>query len=1035
MLLPAATDSFEHIVRYQGAAELVPFLLALSKAELPAVRQRAQTLVHELQDVRQKGEQHWQKGPTPLQQGLFFLTGLATYSQKEALAAPFANSRWILSRPLSAVPENGFLPAAELVEYACQLLIHRRPDWLDAWLGNTPATASAMGLNFGVLLRLESHGLLTPSARLVASAGVKELQVYGAEANTLWQLRGYLAAGLTLTSAQAASVVQLTTAFPWLRSGELLPAVEELIYERVVRNQELLKRAIPLFFEFDTELDWSAAHFTTPQGRNWLTWPDILGRLCADGHFDRGDLLTRSLLALRRDFRRPLVTWFKELFVKLHATVAERLARQNDLLELLAHPLPLVVNFAIEQLKTVWLEPGFDPAPLLRDADNLLARPDLKTSLKTLLGGLSKLAQHQTALAPTVGRLLARALAHADTAVQQQAAKSLASLLKAKKLALSAQDTSAITAMMEGQAELLGAGARAVLAPWLAAQPATSAAPDEVAAYVPKLDFIPDLSPATAIEPVADWHELLFLTGQVLKHDDPTALERWLDGLLRLQGQLPAGHQDQLRPYVLQVLPQLQKTSAAEAATLLSGPIPIWGHDGLAEALLLSWAADFRIPRVETVVMQSSHLARMPLLEVEQQRYAQAEGLLRNQQALPLLSTPTHAPHWVAPSTLTSKLLAYEKAGQEPAPADLALALARAAHAHPTEAATARHLLPQLHHTGLRELLAWFFGSINAELPAPAYEAAPLRSPAGPAATLTEALPELWAVAARTKAPYRTFSTLAAWLGYDYAGVAHPLHLAREVVAQQTTYDASYQASGQSVTHSWTELYWRSGAAEPAPSALLLYSPPAGTSQQGSWETNQLLAQDFPYLAAALPHYPAPLFEYILRCAAWADNLESSERDLVAQALRALLAPGPPHSPPATVVLASGLLHHTSLCRSLGQEVLLRAVTTGQLQPDTLGQTLGQQLAIGYAPAARLTSCLAALSGIDALTDNALHQVLDALLPELPATPIRNLRKLLEFYADLVARTRQSVPAAAQARLSEWRATPSLKQIASALAT
>jgi hypothetical protein len=1033
MLLPAATDSFEHIVRYQGAAELVPFLLALSKAQLPAVRQRAQTLAHELQDVRQKGEQHWQKGPTPLQQGLFFLTGLATYSQKEALAAPFANSRWMLSRPLSAVPENGFLPAAELVEYACQLLMHRRPAWLDAWLGNTTATASAMGLNFGVLLRLESHGLLTPSPRLLASSGVKELQVYGAEANTLWQLRGYLSAGLTLTSAQLASVAQLTTAFPWIRLGELLPAVEELIYERVVRNQELLQRALPLFFEFDTELDWSAAHSMTSQGKSWLTWPDILGRLCADGHLDRSDLLTRSLLALRRDFRRPLLTWFRELFVKLHATVAERLARQNDLLELLAHPLPLVVNFAIEQLKAVWLEPGFDPAPLLRDADNLLARPDLKTSLKTLLGGLGKLAQHQAALAPTVGRLLARALAHADTNVQEHVAKSLASLLNAKKPVLSAEDTAAIAAMMESQAELLGASARVVLAPWLAAQPATSATPEDVAAYIPELEFIPGLSPATAIESVADWHELLFLTGQVLKHDDPVALERWLDGLLRLQGQLPAGHQKQLWPYVLQVLPQLQKTSTAEATTLLSGPIPIWGHDGLAEALLLSWTADFRISRVETVVMQSSHLARMPLLEVEQQRYAQVERLLRNQQALPLLSTPTHAPHWVAPSTLISKLLAYEKAGQEPAPADLALALARAAHAHLTEAATAQYLLPQLYHTGLRELLAWFFGPINAELPAPAYEAAPLRSPAGPAATLTEALPELWAVAARTKAPYRAFPTLTAWLGYDYAGAAHPLHLAREVVAQQTTYDASYQASGQSITHCWTELYWRSGASEPAPSALLLYAPPAGTSQQGSWETNQLLAQDFPYLAAALPQYPAPLFEYILRSAAWADNLESSERDLVAQALRALLTPGPAHSPTATVVLASGLLHHTPLCRSLAQEVLLRAVTTGQLQPETLGQTLGLQLAVGYAPVLRLINCLVALSGIDALTDNTLHQVLEALLPELPTTPVRNLRKLLEFYAELVARTRQPVLAAAQARLREWHPVANLKKAVTAL--
>ncbi|MGI4872315.1 MAG: DUF6493 family protein [Janthinobacterium lividum] len=1010
-------EEFEQIIRHKTLNEFVPFLASLKKSDVVPARERLKSLKKELNMLVQVSTNSWGSKGTYEQFENLFLAGFAVYSRTEVLNGAINNS-WLIGSHPNTKP-------IILKKHFLALMLALRPEWLHDWLLRQQAIASEWAVDYELLRALEQEQLIPFSPALTARSLPSSLARQG------WDLSN---------------------------SDNVPTNVLKVIATTLGNDHLFLTRDLPLVFEFDNPIPSEWARIQPPMPLNqrgeqqddkhlypWQVWNQrhplqtvgwqaLLINLISTHHLDRADVLTRCLLALRRDFRRPLLTWFKELFVKLHATVAERLARQNDLLELLAHPLPLVVNFAIEQLKAVWLEPNFEPAPLLLYADNLLARPDLKTSLKTLLSGLGKLAQHQTALAPTVGRLLARALTHADTAVQQYAAKNLAGLLKAKKLALSTQDTSAIAAVIEGQAELLGAGARAVLAPWLAAQPATSATPAKVAAYVPKSEFIPDLSSATAIEPVADWHELLFLTGQVLKHDDPTALERWLDGLLRLQGQLPAGHQEQLRPYVLQVLPQLQKISAAEAATLLSGPIPIWGHDGLAEALLLSWAADFRIPRVETVVVQSSHLARMPLLEVEHQRYAHAEGLLRNQQALPLLSTPTHAPHWVAPSTLISKLLAYEKAGQEPAPADLALALARAAHAHPTEAATARHLLSQLHHTGLRELLAWFLGPTNVELPVPAYEAAPMRSPAGPSATLTEALPELWAVAARTKAPYRAFSTLPAWLGYDYAGVAHPLHLVREVVAQQTTYDASYQASGEPVTHCWTELYWRSGAAEPAPSALLLYSPPPGSSRQGSWETNQLLAQDFPYLTAALPHYPAPLFEYILRCAAWADNFESSERDLVAQALRALLTPGPAHSPTATVVLASGLLHHTSLCRSLGQEALLRAVTTGQLQPDALGRVLGQQLTVGYAPAARLTNCLAALSGIDALTDSALHQVLEALLPELPALPIRNLRKLLDLYAELVARTRRPVPAVVRTLLHAWRAAPSLKKVATVLA-
>ena len=443
----------------------------------------------------------------------------------------------------------------------------------------------------------------------------------------MWQLRGYLAAGLTLTPAQLASVAQLTIAFPWLCPAEPLPAVEELIYERVVRNRDLLTCAIPLFFEFDTELDWSAAHFTTPQGKRWLTWPDILGRLCTYGHLDRGDLLTRSLLALRRDFRRPLLTWFKNLYGSLHPTPAECLARQAELVELLAHPLPLVVNFALEQLKEIWLEAAFEAGALLRYAEGLLTRPDLKTGSKTLLAGLGKLLKVQPAYAQAVAQVYAAALAQADAAVQERAAKGLAELLGAKKPLLTPAEAAEIIATLAGYADLLVTTSRTVLARWLSEMPvATPITEAEAVSYVPQLPFIPDLSPATAIEPVADWHELLFLTGQVLKHDDPLALERWLDGLLRLHTDLPADYPAQLMPYLVQARPFLQGKTGPEAAAILAGN-GLVGHLGLVQALLISWAQGFTAARIKQVSLSERYATSDPLVA------AAAPGFCRNAAA------------------------------------------------------------------------------------------------------------------------------------------------------------------------------------------------------------------------------------------------------------------------------------------------------------------------------------------------------------------------------------------------------------------
>jgi hypothetical protein len=1005
-------EQFESIIRQETPKELVPFLIKLEKAEVPAAREKLKNLRKELDVLVEVSPNHWGSRGTYEQFENIFLAGFAVYSRREALGGAIS-SGWLIGAHPNTKP-------ILLKQHFLALVSALRPDWLHDWLLRQQTAANEWAVDYQLLRALEQEQLIPFSPTLTARSLPNALARWG------WDL------------STSVSIPQNAM---------------EVITANLSRDELFLTRDLPLVFEFDNPIPnmWARIQPFMPLNQKgeeqngqhlypwqvWnqkhpiqtVNWHKLITHLTATHHLDRADILTRCLLALRRDFRRPLLTWFKELFLSLKPTRAERLARQDELTELLAHPLPLVVNFAIEQVKDLLPEPGFTLAPLLQMADTLLLRPDLKTGLKTLLAGLAKLPQQEAAHAPAVARLLAAALAHPEAAVQERAAKALADLLAAKKPLLSPAATAETLATLADQAALLAPAARAALAPWLAA-PTPPPAAEAAAAYAPLAQFVPDISPATAIAPVADWHELLFLTGQVLRHDDPTALERWLDGLLRLHGQLPEGHAAQLEPYLVQVLPQLKKTSLTEKAALLAGPIAIWGHEGLTQALVLSWANGFATLRVPDVEVTATHYARTPLLALDKQRYAQAEQLLRQGQSLPLLSTPTHSPNWVAPTLLVTKLLAYQQANTEPAVADLLLALARTAHAHPAEAVAALRLLPQLHRAELRELLAWYFGPT---LEVPVQVAYPARRPAGLDAPLATALPELWAVAARTKAPTHVFPTLPARLGYDYAGVAQPLRPMPEVTTGENHYQ-QWQLPGQpTATYRWTEVHWSSEADGPPPSPLLVYSPPAAKTKEGHWEHNLLLKSDFQFLASLLPNYPAPLYEYVLRSAAWADNLESSERDLVAQALHALLGPGPTFDRAASALLASGLIHHAPICRSLGQEVLVQAIANGRVAPVYLGQILGQQLAIGYAPLARLADSLPQLRAISPETDDALAQILDALLPALPALPPRNLRKLLDAYADLVARTGRQVPPAVQVRLREWCQTAAFKKLAGSL--
>lgn len=1001
----SVVETFDQLVRHRPMSELIDFLLALDKQGQVAVRLKTKALYKELNDWRNSSSevQRLRNRTTAL-----FMAGLATYSKQEAMGRNF-ELPWGIDLD-NAKDNRGYK------EHFLRVVGQVRPAWLTDWLVRLTRT-NPWSFNYRLLRELEAADLVSHNPWLSAQLLGNRLNHY----NRTDKERGQNLATYVLTHLQT--------------------------------DATLLARDLPLLFDYDTPVDSASAHLG--KNREPITWLTLLAQLVESGHLERADLLTRCLLALRRDFRRPLLTWFKNVFLAFAPAPSERLALQNELIELLAHPLPLVVNFALDQLKDLWTDPTFAAESLLLYADALMSRQDLKTGLKTLLNGFTKLLKAQPAHAPALASLCTAALAQADTAVQERAAKLLADVLQAKKPLLTPEETAELTATIPSYASLLAPPARAVLAPWLAPVGASESPEAEPAAsYAPLTDFVPDISPATAIAPVADWHELLFLTGQVLKFDNPAAFERWLDGLLRLRSQFPAGYAQQLQPYLKQVFQwELQDlTPDQQATTLLHftfGGNQV-GQPDFIKALLASWFADFQQPRLPKISLdEQKHNHPDPLLALERQRLAVAETRLHPASpfaVLPLLSTPSHAPHWVAPNALVQGLLAHQGANLLPDPADLALALARTAFAAPAEAAEALRLVPQLDHAGLRELLGWFLSPTAPADELPAFGASaqsivksladrlgkllPSRYYALPV-PLAEALPWLWVVVVRTRYPEAELPALRPLA--DYPGVAVPWQPTWHFEAKSHTYKYPWNRQQPEVTNTWTELTVATEhPGQRPPSPLALYSLHARLRQDKHYHLWSLPAS-LSFLLTFVPNNPAPLHWHVLRTACRTDTTGSEARDAVQQVLHTLLAPGPRLAESTSVLLAAGLTHATPTCRALALEALLATVAQRRLVPSALGVALGRLLGAGFVPVQRLADGLAELRAVDAATDDALTQTLAALLPELPATPPRNTRKLLDAYADLVGRTRQPVPAPVQARLREWQATASLRKTATTL--
>ena len=988
----AVVKQFEELVNKGSLAGMAAFLKQLPKVEVLAVRAKTKQLLRTVSWWNRSAESE-----------RLFLAGLATYSKQEAL-----------TRTFGLPPNFGYYNARHQQGHQQlfkEVVLHSRPTWLLAWLQREARPAGGQLPAYRLLCELLDEGVLPHDPWLFAQSAAHWLSRYNRDGNS--------------------------------HAREF----EVHLLRQLQADTTLLRRDLPLLLDFDTPAD-SATIYRGKHGPD-ITWLTLLPALVETGHLDRAEWLTRSLLALRRDFRRPLLTWLKSLFLTLKPTLEERLARQSELVELLAHPLPLVVNFALDQLKDLWANPSFAAAPLLPYVEALLARYDLKTGLRALLGSLEKLLKREPTLTPALAAALTTALATPDAAAQERAAKLLAGILGAKKPLLTPAEAEAVQARLGEYADLLPAAARTTLAPWLAA-PAVSDAPEAAERYAPVTDFQPELTPATAIVPVADYHEWLFLTGPVLTQDVPTDRERWLEGLLRLRPHFPADFARQLLPYLHQALPwQLDGKDEAQvwqqvARYQSDANSPLT----LLLALLASQLPGSAGPRVAKVSLAgTAHASPDPLLRVERQRLAFAEQqLAAGPAARPLLSTPTHAPHWLAPTALVQRLLAYQAAGQAPDPADLSLALARCACHAPAEAEAARLLLPQLSQAALRELLTWFLAPAGPPPPLPELaqhqsvgqvlggllrRLLPAAAGGGSVPPLAEALPWLWPVAARTRYPEVVVEELRPLA--DYPGVAAPWQPGWRFEPVTYVHQQRWNKEQPTRTETWTEL--RVPTEHPGqqpPSPLLLYSLHARLKQGGSRYLWPLMG-GVSFLLSLLPANPAPLHWHLVRTLYHTNATYAEERTVQQRVLHALLLPGPAFAEPTTLLLALALVQSDAPGRALALEVLLAAIDHGRLAPLALGQALGRLLAAEFAPVPRFADGLAQARALSPRTDDALGQLLEALLPELPTSPPRQTAKLLAAYADLVARTHRSVPSALQAHLREWSMVTTLKKVVAPL--
>ena len=117
--------------------------------------------------------------------------------------------------------------------------------------------------------------------------------------------------------------------------------------------------------------------------------------------------------------------------------------------------------------------------------------------------------------------------------------------------------------------------------------------------------------------------------------------------------------------------------------------------------------------------------------------------------------------------------------------------------------------------------------------------------------------------------------------------------------------------------------------------------------------------------------------------------------------------------------------------RNIAAEIWLKGVSTGKMNNEKLGNIIGRLESIEFAPIRRLTDLISqSLFRISSNHNKNLLILIEGILPQLPDTPITNLKKLLELYLELIAlNNNKPINEKLQEKLEKWSTNSSLQKI------
>ena len=445
-------------------------------------------------------------------------------------------------------------------------------------------------------------------------------------------------------------------------------------------------------FEYDCGQNW---HANPAKGYPYYTFQHFT----ENGKLDRMRVLKESLLAINRNFNKNLCSWFAGMFTALSPSVEEQLTLQPEMLAALSSPHSRPINIILGLLKNLCSHPRFLTDDFL-DQTTVLFASDVKAVHQNTLGVLSKLAKEKKEYRDTICCAAAQGLMSRDESTQNKIVKLIQTFGETESPTLKEALSAYAETMLTSTKKELAAYLKDNVSDALSTDKVLLTTLDEQAS-VASFDYEPMppiLREDNRIQEIASPEDLLFLASQVLDGNEIYHFDLLLGALVQWDHQQDTKQISQWTPILQRaykllmsggssrngLLDQLMATFLLDYAKLLVKRFPKEAkelsdlHQKMVQKDELQkgkW--NYRNLQKLTIRQKTNQKEKFP---VHKQLLCRTLDLLESKEKpLPLLSTPTHTPMFIAPAPLVERLKQYQQANTEPDDMDMQTALSRMA--------------------------------------------------------------------------------------------------------------------------------------------------------------------------------------------------------------------------------------------------------------------------------------------------------------------------------------------------------------------